>query len=326
MPSEASEAVDAPKVSAIIVNYNTREMTLECLRTLIENLEQDKIPAEIIVVDNASSDGSVEAIRNAFPQITVIASPTNRGFGAANNLAMKHATGDYFLLLNTDAFPKPHAFSALVNYLEKNPKVGVVGPRLLNANGSLQTSCYPFPTPARAWAENLWLSAAFPRSPLVGDYRRWGHDEEREVAWAIGACLLVRKKVVEEVGGFDETFFMYAEEADWQRRIRNAGWTIAFTPAAVVTHLGGASGQAEKAKISRHFFESLDYYERKHHGVAGLMMFRMAMVVGCSMRAIMWTAAAVIPAKRGNALSKVKLHAWLVGRQASFWRIPLGQR
>jgi GT2 family glycosyltransferase len=317
-----SEIADRPKVSVVIVNYNTREMTLECLRTLTENLGQDQIQAEIIVVDNASSDGSIEAIRNAFPQITVIASPTNRGFGAANNLAMKQATGDYFLLLNTDAFPEPKAISSLVAYLENHPHVGVVGPRLLNGDGSLQTSCYPFPTPGRAWAENLWLSAAFPRSALVGDYRHWGHDEEREVEWAIGACLLVRKKVVEEVGGFDETFFMYSEEADWQRRIRNAGWTIAFTPAAVVTHLGGASGKTEKAKINRHFFESLDYYERKHHGLMGLMLLRMAMIIGCSMRACLWIVAAILPGRRARALSKVKLHAWLIARQAAFWRIP----
>jgi GT2 family glycosyltransferase len=308
-------------LSVVIVNYNTREMTLECLRTLTGVLEAEGISAEIVVVDNASRDGSVEAIRQAFPQVRVMASATNRGFGAANNLAMREASGTYFLLLNTDAFPKAGAISALVKYMEGHPKVGIAGPRLLNGDGSLQTSCYPFPTPGRAWAENLWLSAAFPRSKWVGDYRHWGHDEEREVAWAIGACLLVRKKVVEEVGGFDETFFMYAEEADWQRRIRNAGWSVGFTPTAVVTHLGGASGKSEKAKINRHFFESLDYYERKHHGLSGLVLLRLAMAIGCALRACMWLAAAVIPKRREQAFSKVRLHSWLVYRQLTQWQV-----
>ena len=112
----------------------------------------------------------------------------------------------------------------------------------------MQLSCFRFPTPRQAWVENLWVSALFPEHPVLGDYRRWAHDSERQVDWIVGACMLVRREVVEQVGGFDEAFFLYAEETDWQRRMRDGGWEIAFTPAAEVTHLGGASGASEQAR------------------------------------------------------------------------------
>jgi GT2 family glycosyltransferase len=133
--------------------------------------------------------------------------------------------------------------------------------------------------------------------------------------------MLLRREVFERVGGFDERFFMYAEETDWQRRIRDAGWEIAFTPAVEVTHLGGASGAKEKARVNRHFFESLDRYERKHHGLAGLVLMRLAMAIGCGVRAALWSGLAVArPARRSTAWSKGKMHLCLVGRQLSHWR------
>ncbi len=161
--------------------------------------------------------------------------------------------------------------------------------------------------------------------PTIGDYRKWPHDTAREVDWIIGACLLVRNSVVKQVGGFDEKFFMYAEESDWQRRIKNAGWTIAFTPAAVVTHLGGASGNAERPKINRIFFQSLDYYEKKHHGLLGLIALRLAMILGCSMRFFAWLSRADFPPwkPREACRRKVKLLSWLVFRQSTHWRVPV---
>jgi GT2 family glycosyltransferase len=311
-----------PSVSVIIVSFNTRQMTLECLASLFADL--GKMAAEVIVVDNASSDGSVEAIRAGFPQVQVIASETNLGFGAANNAAMKKANGQQILLLNSDAFVRPGATKALVDYLDTHPDVGVVGPRLLNADDTLQPSCYPFPTPGRGWIENLWISALLPNHPRFGDYRRWAHDTDRNVAWVIGACMLIRCAVFEKVGGFDERFFMYSEEADWQWRIRAAGWKIAFTPSAVVVHLGGASGATDKARIHRHFFSSLDYYQRKHHGIRGLVMFRLAMVVGGMLRLLAWTGVFLLhPRKRDLARAKLKLLSWLCVRQSTSWRLSI---
>jgi hypothetical protein len=132
--------------------------------------------------------------------------------------------------------------------------------------------------------------------------------------------MMVRKSVVEQIGGFDEEFFMYSEEADWQKRMTHAGWKILFTPAALVTHLGGASGTAEKPRVNRNFFESLDYYELKHHGLPGLISLRIAMIIGCSLRAAAWLVCTLFPAHRQTALAKLKLRLWLIWRQATHWQ------
>jgi hypothetical protein len=284
-------------------------MTLECLRALESAL--DGTAAEVITVDNGSTDGSAEAIQAAFPTAQVIANKQNAGFGAANNQGMQVARGRYLLLLNTDAFPEKGALAELIAFLDEHPKAAVAGPRTLNKDGSLQVSCYKFPTPSHAWKENLWLSRG---------YSDWPHDTVREVEFVIGACMLVRREVFEQIGGFDEKFFMYSEEADWQRRMRDRGWKVMFVPSARVTHLGGASGAAERSAVTQHFFDSLDYYSRKHHGFGGLVAVRAAMVVGCFMRAVLWIGASFFPSRREIAAAKVRLHSWLVIRQAFHWR------
>jgi GT2 family glycosyltransferase len=309
------------QLSVVIVSFNTAQMTLRCLESVRADLAG--IDAEVIVVDNGSTDNSVEAIRANAPWVKLIVSQRNVGFGAGNNLALAKARGENLLLLNTDAFPAAGAVSALMQYLKEHPKTAVVGPKLLNADGSTQQSCFRFPTPLRSWMENLWISTAMKRHPSIDDYRFWAHDSERSVDFVIGACILVRRSVYEQVGGFDERFFMYAEESDWMYRMRRAGWQISFTPTAVVTHLGGASGAADKPKINRVFFESLDYYELKHHGFAGLLSLRMAMTIGCTIRAGLWTAVMAVSSKRRElARSKAKLLAWLAVRQSTCWRLP----
>lgn len=315
----------APRISVIVVSYNTRALTLECLRTL--SAELDGLAAEVILVDNASADETAAAVTGAFPRVRLIANAHNVGFAAASNQAMRAARGGVFLLLNSDAFPEAGAVRKLVEYLDQHPAVGVVGPRLVNADGSVQASCFPFPTPVRAWLENLWLPKVLPPGSRWGDYRRWQHDEERLVPWVIGACMLVRREVYERLGGFDEHFFMYAEETDWQRRIRDAGWKIAFMPTAQVKHLGGASGVDEKSRINRHFFQSLDYYECKHHGVGGLVVLRIAMLAGALLRIPGWAGVWLIaPRRRPVAASKLKLLSWLSLRQATRWNVAARKR
>jgi GT2 family glycosyltransferase len=309
-------------VSVIIISYNTRQMTLDCLGALFADLGAG---ADVWVVDNASQDGSADGVRAAFPQVHLIENPDNAGFGAANNLALQRASGDFLLLLNSDAFVRPGTVAALVRCLTSRPKAGIAAPRLLNRDGSLQRSCYKFPSPGRAWLENLGVSGLLARHPAAGDYSRWAHDSERSVEWAIGACLLVRRAAYVQAGGFDEAFFMYQEETDWQRRVRDGGWDIVFTPSASVTHLGGASGASEQARINAHFFDSLDYYIRKHHGRAGLISLRLAMVVGAAARTLVWSGiAAALPRRRlalkTAARAKTRLQAWLCVRQATQWR------
>ncbi|NBV86246.1 MAG: glycosyltransferase family 2 protein [Verrucomicrobia bacterium] len=307
-------------VSVVIVSFNTRRMTLRCLAAIKPELAARR--AEIFVVDNGSNDGSAAAVRAAFPEVQVISEEKNIGFGAANNHAMRMARGEFILLLNSDAFVRSGAVENLLAYLEANPKFAAVGPRLVNADGSLQASCFRFPSPARVWCENLGFSRLFPNHGIFGDYSRWKHDHPRRVEFVSGACMLVRRSVVKEIGGFDESFFLYAEETDWQRRMRNASWDIGFTPAATVMHIGGASGRDTPAQINRHFFESLHRYELKHHGVAGLLSLRCAMSIGCSLRAVLWGLAALLPGRRKLAWAKFRLHGWLLSRQLLGWHLP----
>jgi GT2 family glycosyltransferase len=291
-------------------------MTLKCLHDLYDDLAE--ISSEVIVIDNDSRDGSADAIASEFPNVVLIRNPKNSGFGAANNIGLQQSRGKYIMLLNSDAFLHKGASKALIDYLESNPSAAIVGPRVLNSDGTRQQSCYKFPSPTRAWLENLGISEL---ADGKNSYSKWEHDCVKTVDWVIGACLLLRRSAYEQVGGFDESFFMYQEETDWQKRFVDKGWTIDFTPDAVVTHLGGGSGATEKAKINSAFFDSLDYYMRKHYGFQGLVSVRLAMIVGCGIRAIWWSLmTAFKPKGRDNSLSKAKLQAWLFTRQIGNWR------
>lgn len=297
-----------------MVSYNTLALTRQSLEAL--NRSRGNFQLEVIVVDNDSQDNSAEGLREAFPNLKLIASEENLGFGRANNLGLNEAGGEYVLLVNSDAFVGEKTIQVLIDYLEHHPDVGVAGPMLKNNDGSLQRSCYRFPSPSQAWLENTGLARWLEARGWRRDYDLWAHDNEQEVDFVSGACFMIRRDVYEQVGGFDPGFFLYSEETDWQRRIRDAGWKIAFTPDTEVTHLGGSSGANDRPKINQHFFNSLDRYERKHHGLIGFLMLRSAMVLGSAGRAVAWAIAALIrPNNRSRALAKSRFHRWLALRQ-----------
>lgn len=306
-------------LSVVIVSYNTRDITLDCLRTLFSRLEPaTAAQTEVWVVDNASHDGSAEAIRSDFPAVHLIANPGNRGFGTANNQAMRQAGGDFFLLLNSDAFVHRGAVEALIAQLQEAPRAAIAAPRLLNADGTLQPSCWKFPAPGRVWLENLGVCSLFPHTSALGDYSKWAHDAPRQVEFVSGACFLVRREAFESSGGFDENFPLYAEETDWQKRLQQAGWKILFLPTAQVTHLGGASGGNRETQ--RKFFDGLDRYTRKHHGKSGVIIMRTGMAVGCLARLLAWSALGLVPSRRPVARKKTRLHSWLLWRQVTYWK------
>jgi GT2 family glycosyltransferase len=304
-------------ITVIIVSYNTRQMTLECLRTLYANV--GAATAEVFVVDNASTDGSADAIRDAFPQVRLIRNQKNQGFGPANNQAIRLASGTYICLLNSDAFPLPHAIERLIAYMDAHPKAAIVGPRLLNGDGSLQRSCHRFPSPWRATCEYLLLTAAFPRSGLVGDYRTWSHDSEREVDFVIGACMLVRRAAIEVVGLFDEDFFFYSEETDWCRRFQKCGWKICFTASAEVSHLNGASGAAQPDAVFNEFRRAQERFIRKHYGFFGLALIRFVVVIGAGLRVAAFGLLAALPRNRAKRLELcrkwTRILTWTLGRR-----------
>lgn len=326
MPSSAPV-----EVSAIIVSCNTRAMTLDCLRDLFADLEG--IPSEVIVVDNASTDGSADAIAGRFgPRVRLIRNGRNAGFAAASNIAMRAARGKYFLLLNSDAFVKAGAVKALAGYLDRHAGVAAVGPRLLNADGTLQRSCYRFPSPWRAVCENLLLSAAFPNSRWLGDYRAWSHDQERDVEMVIGACMLIRASVFEEVGPFDESFFLYAEETDLCLRMRQAGYRIVFLPSAVATHVAGGSGQPQAARVFQEFRSAQERFLRKHYGSSGLWIHRMMIIIGACLRIpLYWLLTITAGGKANRYQGSVSLWSrillWTLGRRGPGLReAAAGQR
>ena len=300
----------SPLISAILVSFNTRALTLRALETLESAAEE--LDVDIWVVDNDSRDGSAEAIRARFPGANVIEAGANLGFGAANNRALELAQGEYFLLLNTDAFPAADALHQLLEAAKRHPRAAVLAPRLLNEDGSRQKSVWPFPSPANGWIENAGLGGLMRRfAPRL--CQNESPDEEGEVPWAIGACLLIRRAVYEQIGGFDERFWMYAEEADWQKRMRQAGWEIVFVPAALVTHLGGASG-AGSTRVSVEFFRSQERYTRKHHGALGLFSSRIALMLGQFARLPFLSLSVLLKPRDSQARAKLKLARWLVRR------------
>ena len=313
-PIEA-DAPDQLLLSVVVVSYNTRELTLRCLRELTEHLCAERLSHEIWVVDNASQDGSARAIEREFPDANLMMSNANLGFGPANNLALQHAQGRYLLLLNSDAFVHEGAISRLIELLDDPAKarVGAVGPRLLNEDGSLQRSCWKFPSPARSWFESLGLARLGWAHPQCSDYYRWAHDEQRSVDFVIGACLLVRREVYQEIGGFDPAFFLYAEETDWQKRMRGAGWDIVFRPDALVTHLGGSSGKAEKARVSTLFWQGQERYVLKHFGRRGWLVMRLGVIFGVAVRTAITLATALSRGGRKRAVPQLRAgleHLW----------------
>lgn len=223
-----------PDVSTVVVTYNSAQWIERCLDSVRGH--------ETVVVDNGSTDGTVALVRERFPEVRLV-EQENSGMGGGNNAGMRIASGRYFLLLNSDAWVLGDAVERLAAFADGHPEAAVVGPRLLNPDGSLQRSARAFPTLWRLATEYLFLRKLAPRSRALNRFYEGGfdHDEVREVDWLFGACLLVRRDAADEVGLFDEDFFMFSEETDWCYRFRQAGWKVFFFPGAEVVHVGGGS-------------------------------------------------------------------------------------
>lgn len=302
------------RVRAVLVSFNSVDLTLRAVMALQRFSRPGLL--DVVVVDNASGDDTVARLRAEVPEVTVIESGENRGFGAANNLGMSELVGDlpaadFFLLINTDAFVSAGTVDALVRRMAAEPGLGVCGPKLRNQDGTLQRSCFGFPTPRLAWLENLGLGRWAPGN-------RVSHEAPARVDFVSGACMLVRRTAYEATGGFDEDFFMYSEETDWQRRMTDSGWGIGFEPRAEVTHLGG--GSQSPGSVNPEFFRSLDRYQRKHHGAFGMWSFRAAMAVGAGLRLpVRWVLAAHSEAHRAKLRVNRFVLVRLLWGEASPW-------
>jgi GT2 family glycosyltransferase len=278
-----SSTAPAPDVSVVIVSYNTRALLHDCLQAVRASTS---IALETFVVDNASPDGSGDMVAETFPEVHLIRSPENRGFAAANNLAIHDARGRYVLLLNPDTIVQPDTISRLAAFLDARPDVGITGPRVLNEDGSLQSCGYWYPT----LLEEIRLSRQVEKIAR----RVWGeprHDpnpaRETEVDWVDGCCLLIRRSVIGRIGPLDEQYFLYAEELDWCRSATTAGWRIVTCPTAEMTHLRGRSSNQVHSRALALLVETRLRYYRKHDGLPTAMLVSLVYGLGCLRR---WSA------------------------------------
>jgi len=249
-------------IAVCIVNYNTRDLLRVCLNSLlIEN------PDEIVVIDNASGDRSVEMLHSEFPSVRLLTNPENTGYGAAANRAIRHCVSQHILLLNSDTIVKPGAVQALQKYMDKNASVAVTGPRILNLDGTIQTSCFHFPTPLHVFLYLTNLYRAIPVLPILRDHSLQSGlvVAPQQVSWVLGAAMGIRRVAFESVGGFDESYFMYFEEVDLCYRLARAGWQVHFSPSPQIIHLGGASTKQNKSQMTLQYFTSLQHFYRQHY-------------------------------------------------------------
>lgn len=260
-PSRASRARG---VSIIIVNWNARELLLDCLRHLPAALGPGQSGAEVIVVDNASTDGAADAVRAAFPGTRLCILERNLGFGTANNVGIRAASGGTICLLNPDTAPRPGSLVALADYLARHDAVGAVGPRLLNPDGSEQAVGFRFPSLVQVFLDLFPFGGRFANTALNGRYPRAPRDRPFPVDFSLGACLVVRREVFETAGLFDPDYFMYAEEVDWARRARAWGWEMHCLPSAEVVHYGGQSTGQQAARMFLELHRARARYFQRH--------------------------------------------------------------
>jgi N-acetylglucosaminyl-diphospho-decaprenol L-rhamnosyltransferase len=273
-------------VSVVIVAYESRQLLGRCLAALAADTGRTA-STEVIVVDQASSDGTVAWLAAEHPVVRVVPLAENVGFGAGNNRGAELASGSWLLLLNSDAFVRPGAIDELVRLAAARPAIGVAGPRLLWPDGRLQRSCRRFPTVFRLATEYLYLRKLAPRSRILNGFYcgEFAHDEPRRVDWVTGACLLVRRDLFERLGGFDEAFFLYSEEVDLLYRAAQLGAETWFDPAAEVTHVwGGTAGRASALTLEEQARSHVRFF-RKHASPATARRARAVLLTGLRLRA-----------------------------------------
>jgi N-acetylglucosaminyl-diphospho-decaprenol L-rhamnosyltransferase len=296
----------APELSVVVVTYNSAQTIEACLNSL----SQCGASCEVVVVDNASADGSAALVRERVPSVKLIASPTNEGFGRGCNRGWQATSAPFVLVLNPDSELQPGAGRVLLDFAVAYPRAGLIGPRILNRDGTLQQSCFRFPSLRQAVTGFFGLIPL--DSPANGRYRREDYERAHEVEHLLGACLLVRRAAAEAVGLLDEDFYMYFEETDWCYRMRAAGWQNWYCPSASAIHLGAHSTSREPERMSAEFYRSQARFYRKHYSLAPYLALKLIKLAGIAY----WSARTL----RGLLRGRVSLTT-LRRRLASYWTI-----
>ncbi|NLF01330.1 MAG: glycosyltransferase family 2 protein [Anaerolineales bacterium] len=300
-------------VSIIAVNWNTRDLLAQCLRSVEATGEtRQELNVQTCVVDNASTDGSAGMVREHFPWVRLIANTENLGFARANNQALRQVAGRYIALLNSDTEVHTGALETLVAFMDAHPEAGACGPLLLNADGTLQPSCHPVLTPGREFWRLLFLERLWPRATY--HQHLWDRETPREVEVIKGACLVLRREALDQVGLLDEQYFMYSEEMDLCHRLQQAGWQLYWVPQAKVTHYGEASSRQRAEAMYIELYRSKTQFHRKFGGERRAITFKALMTLAYLPRWLLIAAAALpVPRLRPRARTYRRLLRELPG-------------
>ncbi|MHC4083588.1 MAG: glycosyltransferase family 2 protein [Planctomycetota bacterium] len=302
-------------VSIIIVSWNTRDILYGCLKSIIE--QEKEIDYEVIVIDNSSKDGSAKMVKKNFPSVILIENSKNHGFAAANNKGIAITKGRYVLLLNSDTIILNDAISKTVSFADNNPDAAVVGCKVLNEDGSLQPTCFMFPSVLNMLLSSTYMYKLFPKSRFFGreEIGWWDRDTVREVNVVTGCFMLVRREAIDTVGVMDERFFMYGEETDWCYRFKQAGWKMIFTPDAEIIHLGGRSTVQKSADMIVQLRLSILKFIRKHHGWLAYEIARFLTVLFFVVRLLFRTfLSLLLREKRKQSIIKMRAYLSGIGR------------
>jgi GT2 family glycosyltransferase len=311
-------AKQALPITAIVVSFETRDELEPCLESLVA-----APPAEIIVVDNGSTDGSIELVRERFPEVTLIVCERNIGYGGAANVAVAASSTPAVLVLNSDTVVPPGAFQALGRYLADHPEAGLVGPRLLETDGSLQLSAWPWPSIGDMLLTDTGLHYVVRRIPGLRRLfiRTWDHDRTRPVPWVAGAAMAIRRTAFEAVGGFDEAFFMYSEDVDLCRRLAKAGFETHYATVTTVMHKGEASTSKHWLSMHREFFVAFRRYVLTHEPRQAAAILRLSRLffVARRWRDRAWMRLAREPQRRAQLRARLFAVERLLG-DSMLWR------
>lgn len=253
-------------VSVVIVNYNTKKLTLDCIQSVLRS--EGQFEFEIILIDNASADDTVEVSKKRFPQVRIVSNPENVGFSKANNQGIRLSRGRYILLLNSDTVVEPKTLWTMVQFMDEHREVGASGCKLLLENGTLDETCKRgFPTPMTSFYYIFGFSKMFPNVPQFHQYRltHLDPDQTHRVDSLVGAFMFVRGETIARIGMLDESFFMYGEDIDWCYRMKQAGWQVVYYPQTTVIHCKGASSKTKPFKIVYEFYRAMVLFHHKHY-------------------------------------------------------------
>jgi hypothetical protein len=285
----ADSKVCMTDLSIVIVSWNTKKYMEECLTSL--STIDGNLSAEIIVVDNASADGTPEMIRTQFPNVKLIETGANLGFARGNNVGIKEATGKYICLINSDVNVPSDCLDKMHTFMERNPGIGLLGPGMLRPDGKVYRSGMRFPTLWNLFLRSLFLDSLFKNTGLFGGYlmKDFHFDETRDIDVLNGWLWMARREALHQVGPLDGRFFMYAEDVDWCKRFHLAGWRVVFYPQASAVHYGGASAANQPSRFNVEMQRANLQYWKKYHGSISLFFY---LLIGClsyTVRALGWS-------------------------------------